>query len=102
MPVDSKVIPLWITVAGETFHSHSQFAPSLEEVRDDPYHKHKKTMDQARTYACIWSFAIAFAAAYATNSAVPLGIWIAVTAISYYLYEYNMRKPAEEDNGESN
>lgn len=96
LPVDSKQIPLLITVAAETFHSHSQFAPDMETLRDDPYHRHKGQVQRARQYACIWSFMIAVAVAYATDSTAAIWIWIVVTAGSYMLYEYNMRLPAAD------
>ena len=87
--------PLFILVAAETFHSQSQFLPQLEDLRKDPYDKHWRTVRTGQIYSGVWSFVIAVVVAKVTDSAIPYAIWLAGTALTCAISEYQMRESPE-------
>ncbi len=83
-------LPLYLLVAAESFHSASQFMPDLDDIdKSDPADK-EAAVRRGELYAGIWSFVIAVIIAQATDSTIPLFLWLAVNGVTFAIYEFHL------------
>lgn len=90
--VERANLPLYLLVAAESFHSASQFMPDLDSIDKAAPEDKERAVRRGELYAGVWSFFIALIIAQATNSSIPLFLWLAVTGGTFAIYEYHLRR----------
>jgi hypothetical protein len=90
----SQNLSLYLLVAAETVHSAPQFMPDLDTLAESPYDDKVRSVRRGELLGGAWTLLIALIISHATDSTVPLVIWLLTSAAIVAIYEFHLRKPA--------